>query len=243
MRSDWQPRVDAVVAEGRASAQGVLHEVQEQLEHSLAEMSEMLAGQAKAVRDVSGLLGGGTERLVSAGQALVAYLAERDRALEAERDRILHEVLEEFAIGLSPKERKAVASRVGEALDRRRDVRDAHRYRRSQQGQPAVEVPPVTPEIAELVEPIQPVQSPLRRPRATAAPRPTRATPTSNRRSGSGTTARKTAKSTTKSAAGSGARKATRSAGTRTASTRKNPSKTTKKAASTATAPADDAES
>jgi hypothetical protein len=33
---------------------------------------------------------------------LVAYLTERDRLLEAERDRVLHDVLDQFAAGLSP---------------------------------------------------------------------------------------------------------------------------------------------
>jgi hypothetical protein len=120
------------------------------------------------------MIGGGTDRLVAAGQALLAYLGERDRWLERERDRVLHEVLDEFAEGLSAKERKAVASRVGEALDRRRDVRDAARYRRTQDGQPAVEIPPIPSEIAELSQPVIPIKVPVRRPRAAAAPTPSK---------------------------------------------------------------------
>jgi hypothetical protein len=66
---------------------------------------------------------------------------------------MLHEVLDEFAQGLSAKERRAVSSRVGEALDRRRDARDAGKFRRGEGEKPAIEIPAVSPEIAELVEP------------------------------------------------------------------------------------------
>jgi len=118
-------------------------------------LSGSLAGQVAAIADVTGTLGGGTDRLVGAGQALLAYLAERDRWLERERDRMLHEVLDEFAQGLSAKERRAVSSRVGEALDRRRDARDAGRFRRTEADKPAIEIPAVPTEITELSKPIE----------------------------------------------------------------------------------------
>jgi hypothetical protein len=156
LQSDWRPQVDAVVAQGRASAQSVLTEVQAEVDAALAQMTISLANQVKAIDEVSGSLGGGTDRLVGAGQALLAYLGERDRWLERERDRVLHEVLDEFAQGLSAKERRAVSSRMGEALDRRRDARDAERFRRTETGQPAIEIPPIPPELTELAEPIVP---------------------------------------------------------------------------------------
>ncbi len=242
LQGEWRPRVDAVVAEGRASAQSVLAEVRAEIDKAMSEMSEMLAAQATALRDVTGLLGGGTERLVGAGQALLAYLADRDRWLEAERDRVLHEVLDEFAEGLSAKERKAVSSRVAEALDRRRDARDAHRYRRTQQGQPAVEIPAVPEEIAELDEPVVPVVPSARRTR----PAPTGASSppvsrSATRRSTSArpvkTAAKKATPSASKSTAKSTPRKAVSKTTSRGASTAKSASKSTKKAASKSTTP------
>ena len=53
----------------------------------------------QAVSGTTGLVTTATERLVTAGQALLGYLARRDEILEAERDRVLHEVLDEFARG------------------------------------------------------------------------------------------------------------------------------------------------
>jgi type IV secretory pathway VirB10-like protein len=134
--------------------------VQKEVDTALAEMKASLAKQVKALEDLAGGLGGGTNRLVGAGQALLAYLGERDRWLERERDRVLHEVLDEFAQGLSAKERRAVSSRMGEALDRRRDARDAGRFRRTEAGQPAIEIPEVPAEIAALNEPVVPAPLP-----------------------------------------------------------------------------------
>jgi hypothetical protein len=218
LQSDWRPRVDAVVAEGRASAQGVLAEMHGALEATLEEMRTTMAAQQKTIRDISGTLGGGTERLIAAGQALVAYLAERDRWLEAERDRVLHEVLDEFAEGLSAKERKAVSSRVGEALDRRRDVRDAQRYRRGQEGRPAVDVPPIPAELTELNEPVVPV-----------LPRSSRRTSTRL------STAAAAPKAAAKSRSKSTPRKTTTASSGRPASAAKTPAKSTKKTTAKAT--------
>jgi hypothetical protein len=167
LQSDWRPQVDAVVAQGRAAAQGVLEEVKAEVDAALAEMTTSLRNQVAAISDVTGSLGGGTDRLVGAGQALLAYLGERDRWLERERDRVLHEVLDEFAQGLSAKERRAVSSRMTEALDRRRDARDAERFRRTEVGKPAIEIPPIPAELAELAEPVVP-RPPARRAAAPA---------------------------------------------------------------------------
>jgi hypothetical protein len=149
-----------VVSEGRAAAEGVLSDVR-----------VALADQIDAIGAVAGSVGGGTDRLVAAGQALLAYLADRDRALERERDRVLHDVLEEFASGLTPRERRAVASRVGEAVDRHRDSRDAARYRRTQAGEPEPDIPSVPGVIARLSEPV-PTPPPARRSSLRPAPRP-----------------------------------------------------------------------
>jgi ABC-type transporter Mla subunit MlaD len=161
MQGEWRPRVDAVVEDGRTAARGVLSEIQAEVHRSMAELRSALDGQVAAIGNVTGYLDGGTNRLVAAGQSLLAYLGERDRMLEKERDRLLHEVLEEFAEGLSPRERRAVASRVGEAVDRRRDARDASRFRKAGDERPEPEIPAVPSLVARLAEPL-PEPGPLR---------------------------------------------------------------------------------
>jgi hypothetical protein len=166
MQGEWRPRVDAVIEDGRTAARSVLSEVQAEVHRATADLRAALDGQVAAIGNVTGYLDGGTNRLVAAGQSLLAYLGERDRMLEKERDRLLHEVLEEFAEGLSPRERRAVASRVGEAVDRRRDARDAARFRKTADGHPEPEIPAVPSLVARLAEPV-PEPGPLR----SAAPR------------------------------------------------------------------------
>ena len=90
----------------------------------------------------------------TAGQALLGYLARRDEILEAQRDRIVHEVLDEFAQGLSAEGAAGDGERVGAALDRRRDARDADRYRRSAEGLPALDPPEVPADLSALTEPL-----------------------------------------------------------------------------------------
>jgi len=244
LQADWRPRVDAVVAEGRASAQSVLEAVQAEIDKAMSEMSETLAAQVKTVRGVTGSLGGSSERLIAAGEALLAYLGDRDRWLERERDRVLHEMLDEFAAGLSAKERKAVASRVGEAIDRRRDARDAARYRRTTEGLPAVEIPPVPAELAELDKPVVPVTPTARRARpaagATRAPSAAKAqTSTPSTPSGAGTATKSAARTATKRTSKSTTKAAPRTTSpkppARAASTAKTASKSTKKTTTKAT--------
>jgi hypothetical protein len=191
LRSDWTSRAEVVVSEGRAAAEGVLADVQ-----------ATLAEQAEAIGTVTGTIGGGTERLVAAGQALLAYLADRDRALERERDRVLQDVLEEFAVGLTARERRAVASRVGEAVDRHRDSRDAARFRRSQAGEPELDIPSVPGVMARLSEPIPTPPRPVAR-RSGLRPAPSPAASSTRKpaaKSTAGPDAKQAAKKPTKTA-------------------------------------------
>jgi hypothetical protein len=169
MQGEWRPRVDAVVEDGRTAARSVLTEIQTEVQRAMSDLRDALDGQVGAIGTVTGYLSGGTDRLVAAGQSLLAYLGERDRLLERERDRVLHEVLDEFAEGLSARERRAVASRVGEAVDRRRDARDAARFRKT--ADPDPEVPAVPSLVARLAEPL-PEPGPLRSARPTRSLRP-----------------------------------------------------------------------
>jgi len=128
-RTEWPTRTYEVVQGARAVADGVVREVRAEVSAQLERVRRELdraAGGVDAARDG---LDAGTDRLSRAGAVLVAYLEQRDRLLEAERDSVLHDVLDTFAAGLSPRDRSALAGRVGDAVSRRRDGRDAERYR------------------------------------------------------------------------------------------------------------------
>ena len=157
VRSDLADALEEVEQHG-ATAHSVLEAVQNEVKSGLDDMSQALTGQLGAIRGVTGTLDGSTDRLVGAGQALLAYLGERDQWLERERDRVLHDVLEEFAAGLSGRGRRSLTGRMREVVDRRRDARDAERFRRTQEGAAVIEIPSVPPELAVLSEPIKPAE-------------------------------------------------------------------------------------
>ncbi|MBC7374447.1 MAG: hypothetical protein H7323_10710 [Frankiales bacterium] len=138
-RSEWPTRTFEVVQGAKAVAEGVVRDIRVEVQAQLEQVRAELARAVGGVQDASSGISSGTDRLSRAGKVLVGYLEQRDRLLEAERDQILHEVLDSFAAGLSAKERTALSVRVADAVSRRRDTRDADRYR-SAVGQPT---PPV----------------------------------------------------------------------------------------------------
>jgi hypothetical protein len=236
LRLDWEPRTEKVVSEGKAAAQGVLDEVRTDVRRAMTDLSDSLEGQIAVIANATGTIGGGTDRLVAAGQALLAYLAERDRILERERDRVLREVLDEFAEGLSPRERRAVASRVGEAVDRHRDVRDAERFRRANPGRDDLGVPPVPEIIERLAAPApEPTTSILpRRTSLRATPR-TAPAPVKTSTEAASPPARKTAQKTAQKSAQKAATPVKRTVKKTAAPAKKTAAKTAKKAALTST--------
>jgi uncharacterized coiled-coil protein SlyX len=128
-RAEWPTRTYEVVQGARAVAEGVVLDVRAEVGARLDDVRATLERVVGTVDLARAGLHDGTDRLAQAGAVLVAYLEQRDRLLEAERDRVLHEVLEAFAAGLSVRERGALAGRVTDAMARRRDARDAERYR------------------------------------------------------------------------------------------------------------------
>jgi hypothetical protein len=150
LRHDLADALDEV----RGQVESTVGVASSEVKSGLAEMSRSLTGQFAAIRGVTGTLGGGTDRLVGAGQALLAYLGERDQWLERERDRMLHDVLDEFAQGLSGRGRRSLSSRMRNVVDRRRDARDAERFRHSESATTVIEIPSMPAELAVLSEPI-----------------------------------------------------------------------------------------
>jgi hypothetical protein len=128
-RAEWPTRTYEVVEGAKAVAEGVVLDVRAEVGARLDDVRATLERVVGTVDLARTGLHDGTDRLAQAGAVLVAYLEHRDRLLEAERDRVLHEVLDAFAAGLSARERSALAGRVTDAVARRRDARDAERYR------------------------------------------------------------------------------------------------------------------
>jgi hypothetical protein len=89
-----------------------------------------LHGSTGLLTGAQAVLEAGVRRMQTSGDALVHYLDDRDVALEAERDRVLRDVLEDFAASLHARERRTLARRLIDVVDRRRDARDAARWRR-----------------------------------------------------------------------------------------------------------------
>jgi hypothetical protein len=119
---------------------GIEASVEEVLGRATGAAREAAAEQATAVRDELATAVGELRRTVeqlsgSAGgmeelrRDLVGYLTERDAALEAQRDRLLVELLDEFVEGMSRREARRAAGQATEARDRARDRRDAARLR------------------------------------------------------------------------------------------------------------------
>jgi len=155
MRKEWPTRSLEVVQGAKAAAEATVGQVRQEVAGKLEEVTAALAQALSGVDRARSGIDIGTKRLSAAGQVLVAYLAERDRILEAERDRVLHEVLDDFAAGLSARDRAALRGRVNDAVARRRDARDAERYRAAvgEPVPPAVELPD---DVRALVPPLPP---------------------------------------------------------------------------------------
>ena len=158
LRTEWDRRTDAAIDLARKAAEAAVVDFRAQVAATVGELRRSVEANTAKVGEANGYLSGATARLAQAGEALVAYLAQRDQILEAERDRTLHEVLDEFASGLSAKERRGIAAKVGDSLDRRRDARDAERHRRAKAGEPAVTIPEVPDPLAALTAPVQPAE-------------------------------------------------------------------------------------
>ncbi|MFN2625098.1 MAG: hypothetical protein ABR520_03315 [Mycobacteriales bacterium] len=152
LAEDWTTLTSRVVEETRAAAAAQLDEFRERVGHDLAVVRDSLRDTATRIGAAQHALDDGTNRLEVAGTGLLRYLAERDIALETERDRILTDILEEFARGLSKGDRRALAGRVTESLERHRDARDADRWRALQAGQPPAAPVPLLVDSAELPE-------------------------------------------------------------------------------------------
>jgi hypothetical protein len=219
--ADWNRRTDAAIDLAAQAGHAAVDEFRGEVRQVVDDLRSSVDASVSSVDGSADVLQAATQRLVAAGQALLGYLAQRDRLLEAERDRTLHEILDEFAQGLSAKERRGLSDRVGEALERRRDARDAGRFRRGAQELPAVDVPEPPRDLAALAEPLPP-RAPRRTSKTAAKPAATKAP------------AKTAAKTAAKGAAKGAAKRAAKTAAKTAAKGSATPPRTPRKAASAA---------
>ena len=124
-----------------ASTVGALKELGENIEARQQEVAEAIL---KALDPVGRIMQVVQSRLVRAASelgvaqgSLFARLAEREERLERQRDRILSDLLDEFAGIAKPRERNRIAAGLREADTNRRERRDAGRTRRRDDGLPS----------------------------------------------------------------------------------------------------------
>jgi hypothetical protein len=129
-------------------APGEMKQGLDEFRSSVSEQNETLAARVQASTDTStarladasdrltenaGIVASGLDgvaaRFQTLQESLLAYLQVRDIALEEERDRVISELLDEFARAMDAKQRKAFAAGIRGAWASRRDRRDAKRFR------------------------------------------------------------------------------------------------------------------
>jgi hypothetical protein len=174
MHADWDRRTDAAIDLVAQAGHAAVDEFRAEVRDVVDSLRASVDAGTDEVTGSKDLVMTATARLVSAGEALLGYLARRDQILEGERDRIFHDVLDAFAQGLSAKERRGMGERVGAALERRRDARDAERFRQAGSGAPAIEVPDVPADLAALAEPLPAPKKPKPPARQAAAVKTTK---------------------------------------------------------------------
>ncbi|HEY5335887.1 MAG TPA: hypothetical protein VIJ71_07670, partial [Mycobacteriales bacterium] len=107
-------------------------------------------------------------RVHSAGRLVVAYLSERDAALEEIRDRDTVQLLEDVLSALSRKDREKAASETRGILARRRESRQAERWRQHQQENVHPEAQGDGESVLEALDALVPDPSPEQTPPAGA---------------------------------------------------------------------------
>ena len=108
----------------------------DRLQDAATAVEREMAKVPKAVREIS-------SRMDEFQETMLAYLTARDLALEETRDRVLQELLDEYATGLSQRQRAALGTGLRRAFARRRDKRDAARYRSAPAAQEAPSLPQI----------------------------------------------------------------------------------------------------
>lgn len=151
-----------------AARQGVVDEIRTAAGNALGDVRAAITAQEQETRAAAGEMAQIAGRVQSAGRLVVAYLAERDAALEEVRDRDTVQLLEDVLSALSRKEREKAAGQTRGILARRRESRQAERWRQHQEGHGAADVAVDEQALLEVLD--APAPGPRPRPAAPVTP-------------------------------------------------------------------------
>lgn len=130
LASDLEVAV-AAAREGAVAATG------EAVERGVAELREAVAGTGEEIAANRSEVELFSDRFNRAGRALLDHLAARDLLLEQARDELVAVMLADLTAGMSERDRSAAGRRLTQIAQRRRDARDAERWRAGRPVAPA----------------------------------------------------------------------------------------------------------
>ena len=142
---DLRERLGTLSNEVLATARDGAHEqARAAIEATVVQLSGVVADAEREVTTSRLELQRLSDRVVAAGRALVDHLAGRELLLEQVRHEMAAELVTELAAGMTDRDRQAASKRMAGLLQRRRDQRDAQRWR---EGRPAV--PSLPPDVSD----------------------------------------------------------------------------------------------
>lgn len=145
LRADVEVAQEAIldeIGESSEAVSEVLNEitsvVPKQIGESIAEglkpFSKQVEKLAGKVDEASRLIADSTGRLEAIQNSLIGYLSERDERLERVRDQALIDLVERMSEALKGKAKAKIADALREGDQRRKDHRDAVRFREANEG-------------------------------------------------------------------------------------------------------------
>ena len=120
----------------------VLEEIRINAESAAARISASVEGLDREAIEMNRRFGEMNDAMRGFQEQMLAYLQVRDVALEERRDQIVTELLAEFFNELPERDRERTVGRLRTVFARRRDRRDADRYRAGGKPTPLPDVPP-----------------------------------------------------------------------------------------------------
>lgn len=144
LAADLTSRFETLTQTAAAQGPAVAEVVGSVLQPFVDEMSRL----SERGRQMNRRLTESNSRLEAMHESMMAYLSQRDEAAEKTRDGVLAELIEHMASALGHKDRMRLTEAFREADQRRKDRRDAERYRKLKGKSEVVpETPPAVEEI------------------------------------------------------------------------------------------------
>jgi hypothetical protein len=151
---DMADTVGRLTSEVEQQTTSVVAEVRDAAGEAAALLQRTVGGIERAANDMNKRFSEMSARMASFQEQILAYLQVRDVALEEKRDQIVSEILDDYLRTVPAKERGGAIQNLREAFRRRRDRKDAGKYREATADQPRLpQVPPAAVDraVADLV--------------------------------------------------------------------------------------------